>query len=235
MTHLVIGYPSMFECFKLITEMDKAGVDMIELQVPSINAALDGHTIKYANDYAIANGVDVEQCFEFALYLSGLFLIPFVFVCYHDTIKNYGFNDFFIDAKRCNVSTIIIPDIPEKNKNHLHKLAFTLGSNITPVLFPETANVIDIQSLKYSEFCYCATHAGATGDSVCFDMSLLNYIKTVKKNIDKPIAVGFGIKNKSHIDFLKGRADIAVIGTKIMQIIEMDGIKEARRYLETLS
>ena len=51
----------------------------------------------------------------------------------------------------------------------------------------------------------------------------------------KPIAVGFGIKNKSHINFLKGYADIAAIGTKVMQIIDADGIEVAGKYLQHLS
>ncbi|MGD8992571.1 MAG: hypothetical protein PVI00_14035 [Desulfobacterales bacterium] len=37
-------------------------------------------------------------------------------------------------------------------------------------------------------------------------------------------ALGFGIKKKSDIDFLKGKADIAVIGSQMLRVVEQKGV-----------
>ena len=235
MTHIVIGYPSLIECFYLIVEMNKVGVDIIELQIPTKNADFDGTTIRKANARAISNGADIEHCFTFASYITRTFSIPIVFVAYYETVKNYGYQQFFNETSNCNVAAVIIPDIPEQEQYHWHKSAFTAGISIAPVIFPKSSSSTYTSLLEYSEFCYCATHNGYTGNSINFDGSLRNYIESVKRNTMQPVAVGFGIKTKSHINFLKGYADIAAIGTKIMQIIDADGIDMAGKYLEHLS
>ena len=134
MTHIVIGYPSMIDCFKLVVAMNEAGVDIIEIQIPTKNADLDGETIGNANASAIRNGVEIEHCFAFASYLTSIFSTPIVFVVYYETVKKYGFKAFFDEANNCNVAAVIIPDIPEKEQYNLHKLAFFSGVSIVPVI-----------------------------------------------------------------------------------------------------
>ena len=34
MTHIVLGYPSFKDCYQIVTEMVRSGVDLMELQIP---------------------------------------------------------------------------------------------------------------------------------------------------------------------------------------------------------
>lgn len=235
MSHIVIGYPSLTECFQFSIDMFKAGIDIIELQIPSLNTNLDGLVIRQANDLAISNRVDIEQCFTFAKKLTTTIPTPIIFVVYYQTVKEYGFELFFAKVYDSQVAAIIIPDIPEERRFQLHKMASKYKITIVPIIFPKSLQTTYTPLLEYSDFCYCATHNGFTGDTVMFDETLKSYIKKIKENIQQPIAVGFGIRNKNHINFLRGYADIAVIGTKIIEIIESDGIRVASKYLEYLN
>jgi tryptophan synthase alpha chain len=49
-----------------------------------------------------------------------------------------------------------------------------------------------------------------------------------------PLALGFGIKEKADIDFIKGKADIAVIGSELLRIINKKGINVIRDFLQGL-
>jgi len=235
MTHVVIGYPGVVECFKFVSEMQRVGVDIIELQIPDDNAHLDGEIIRDANAQALVNGVNLEQCFAFASKLTATFNIPFVFVAYYKTVSKYGFKQFFREAKNCNVQAIIIPDIPDCDQHRLYQLADACGTSIVPVIFPDSVYSKFSSLLKYTRFCYCATHTGSTGETAFFEQPLLDYIKSVKKFITKPVAVGFGVKTKDHIEYLKGYADIAVVGTEILKILNRDGVDMAVKYVAELS
>jgi len=49
-----------------------------------------------------------------------------------------------------------------------------------------------------------------------------------------PLAVGFGLKEKKDVDFLRGKADIAVIGSHILQMMEEKGIDCVGEFIEGL-
>ena len=235
MTHIVIGYPNIGECFSLITEMVNAGVDIIELQLPTLNAHLDGTTIRNANTHAIANGIDADACFSISANLSRTFPIPFVFVTYYETVQKYGPKHFFHNASNSGIDAIIIPDIPYNLAGYLQTLASMSGTSIVPVIFPESSTSLFGSIPSHTEFCYCALHGGTTGESTLYTRPLLDYLQTLKQSITPPLAAGFGIKTKHHVDFLKGYADIAVIGSQIMQIAESEGIVKAGKYLRDIN
>ena len=48
------------------------------------------------------------------------------------------------------------------------------------------------------------------------------------------LALGFKIKAKSDIDFLKGKADIAVIGSQTIRIVEQQGIAAVEDFIRSL-
>ena len=48
------------------------------------------------------------------------------------------------------------------------------------------------------------------------------------------LALGFGIQEKSHIDFLKGKADIAVIGTQTIRVMEQKGVAAVGNFIHSL-
>lgn len=45
---------------------------------------------------------------------------------------------------------------------------------------------------------------------------------------------GFGIKEKADIDFLKGKVDIAVIGTQTLRIMDDAGVDSVEDFIRSL-
>ena len=46
--------------------------------------------------------------------------------------------------------------------------------------------------------------------------------------------MGLGIKRKADLDFLKGKADIAVVGTQSIKIMEEEGITAVGEFIHNL-
>jgi tryptophan synthase alpha chain len=49
MTHIVLGYPTFEDAFRIIEAMVNAGVDLMELQIPFSEPIADGAIILHAN------------------------------------------------------------------------------------------------------------------------------------------------------------------------------------------
>ena len=49
-----------------------------------------------------------------------------------------------------------------------------------------------------------------------------------------PLAVGFGVKEKADVDFLRGKADIAVVGSETLRVLERGGVAAVEPFLAGL-
>jgi nifR3 family TIM-barrel protein len=72
-------------------------------------------------------------------------------------------------------------------------------------------------------FVYCVARKGVTGLQTDFSQELGHYLERCRSATSLPLALGFGVKDKADIDFLTGKADIAVIGTQTIRIVEECG------------
>lgn len=70
-----------------------------------------------------------------------------------------------------------------------------------------------------SGFVYCTAHQGITGVKNQLDPEIIYYLNKVRKFFSVPIAVGFGISKKEHLKQLANYADIAVVGSAIIEVI----------------
>ena len=76
---------------------------------------------------------------------------------------------------------------------------------------------------------------GVTGLDTNFSGQLAKYLNRCRKASSLPLALGFGVKEKADIDFLKGKADIAVIGTQTIRLMEKEGIDSVGGFIRSLN
>ena len=235
MTHIVIGYPSLQDSYSIIQTMVDAGVDLIELQIPFSEPIADGPVILQANQHAISNGIRVQDCLEFAKKISGSYQIPFLFMSYYNIIFKYGIEQFVMKMADCNIKGAIIPDLPpEEGKKYLHAMN---KRKLAPIFIfsPNSSNkrMKFLASLAQG-FLYCVARKGVTGYKTDFSDTLTDYLNRCNSVTNLPLALGFGVKEKSDIEFLTGKAAIAVIGTKIIELINKNRINDIGPFLRSL-
>lgn len=222
MTHVVVGYPSLEETIRLVKLMAKVGVDMVELQIPFSDPLADGPTIMKACETVLENGVRVRDAFKIAKRLSKEVDIPLLFMAYFNTVFKYGTEKFCKDAKRVGISGLIVPDIPleEEEREHFMGYCNRFGLYHIRVVSPaSTKERLQKNSKVANGFVYCIAHQGITGVKDSLDPSLASYLKQVRKEFRLPLAVGFGISKKEHIEMLKPYADIVVVGSAVIDLI----------------
>ena len=235
MTHIVLGYPSFEDSYSIIKAMVEAGVDIMELQIPFSEPIADGPVILRANQISLENGTTVAQCFDFADKIIKEFDIPFLFMTYYNILFKYGLEAFANNMNKVGIKGAIVPDLPpEEGENYLLAMK---ENNLAPIFIfsPKTTD----DRLKYISsfakgFVYCVARKGVTGSDTDFTKDITSYIDRCKKATSLPIAVGFGVKNKSDIDFLKAKADIAVIGTQTIRLVENNGVEAVFDFIKNL-
>ena len=235
MTHIVLGYPSFDESFRVIEAMVEAGVDLMELQIPFSEPTADGPVIVNANQKALNAGSNVDKCLKIAEKVTQTFDIPFLIMSYYNILFKYGVNAFAKMMKSCNLKGSIIPDLPpEEGKDYLESME---ENDLDPILlFSPTTSPERMKFLASFArgFVYCVARKGVTGKSTDFTEELAAYLSRCRNATTLPLALGFGIKEKADVDFVRGKADIAVIGTQSISIMEKDGAAAVGNFIRSL-
>jgi tryptophan synthase alpha chain len=235
MTHMVIGYPSIEESERIVDEMVAAGVDLIELQIPFSEPIADGPVILRANQLALERGVSVQDCLDFTARMKHKYFLPFFYMTYVNIIHKYGIDAFLSHMLDISVSGAIVPDLPpEEGMEYIEKFK-AKDKSLIFIYGPTTSD----ERMKYiashaSGFIYCVARKGVTGANTSFSENLDQYLKRCRAATDLPLALGFGVKDRSDIDFLTGKVDIAVVGTQTIKVMEKNGIGAIGPYLRSL-
>lgn len=224
MTHIVLGYPSLEVNGQVIDAMVENGVELIEMQIPFSEPMADGPAIVKANQEAIEQGIKVRQCLEFAKEVTAKHDIAFLFMTYYNIVLQYGVENFCKDASEMGIKGFIIPDLPPEEGSDFFKLADSYG--LAPILiYAPTSTLPRMKELNESAsgFIYCVARKGVTGQKTELNQEFSSYMKRCRQATPLPLAVGFGIASKKDIDQLRGQADIAVIGTKTIKLVNEQG------------
>jgi tryptophan synthase alpha chain len=73
-----------------------------------------------------------------------------------------------------------------------------------------------------------------TGAETSFGPELDAYLARCRAATDLPLAVGFGIRSRDDVDHLLGKADIAVIGSETIRLVDERGAAAVGPFLEGL-
>jgi tryptophan synthase alpha chain len=207
----------------------------MELQIPFSEPIADGPVILRANQEALSRGATVRRCMEFGGEMSRAFAIPFLFMTYCNIGFKYGMDRFAGDAARAGMQGMILPDLPpEEGREYLEAMA---RHDLAPIfIFAPTTGLERMRAIASHGrgFIYCVARKGVTGAETSFSRELDDYLSRCRSATDLPLAVGFGVKDRADVDFLRGRADIAVIGTQTIRIIEERGVEAVGDFIAGL-
>lgn len=232
MTHVVLGYPDFDTSARLVETMVSAGVDLVELQIPFSEPIADGPVILHANHGSLLRGAAVEHCFDVAGELVRRFDIPFVFMTYYNVIFQRGVANFTEQMRQVGLSGCIVADLPPEEGDEY--LAAMRSRDLDPIFIcsPRTAaERLQMLGSAGSGFVYCVARTGVTGSTTEFSDSLSDYLTRVRGATTLPLAVGFGIKERSDIEFLRGKAEIAVIGSETLRVLSKAGLAGVKQFL----
>ena len=236
MTHVVVGYPSIEDNIKMLKLMDEANIDLVELQMPFSEPTADGPLFVKANQEAIKKGIKIKNLIYLMNKASKENKMEILMMGYCNTAFKMGYEKFVNTIKNNGAKGFILPDLPLEEYNELFKLS--IEYNINPILLctPTNTNERLKKILNHARgFVYCVARKGVTGEKTSVNNNVEEFLKRCKNFTDLPLALGFGISSKNDIEKLKGKAEIAIVGSALLNSWEKGGFNLYKDHLFSLS
>lgn len=239
MCHVVAGYPSADECIDLMLAMQKAGVEIIEVQIPFSDPIADGPTIMKANDVALGSGMTIRNSFEMIKKARERGLTKDVYIMsYVQKLIHSGIEDFCRRAAKVDAAGLIIPDLPFDSPEYetLIKAAQKNSLRIVPVISPGIGKErLDFDLSHDSPLVYITSMKGITGNRLTVTHELAELCDSVRSlSPESVLAIGFGVQNRKDVEQVLKIADIAVVGSSVIKKINESGISGASEFIGNL-
>ena len=213
--YLSSAYPNRDFSVELILALKESGVDLIELGIPFSDPIADGEVIQEISKLSIANGYK----FKDLLYISKKVSkeIQTLWMGYFNSFYTRGLDISFQEAKKLNINSVIIPDLPYEEylrfkdifiKNQISNIAF-----IAPTHKENRIKNI-VQNSK--NFIYLVAYAGITGKQK--DENLEEIITYIQKYTSTPVYLGFGVDEKNAKEKSKN-LDGVIVGSAFMKVL----------------
>ncbi|WP_026707513.1 tryptophan synthase subunit alpha [Flavobacterium frigidarium] len=220
------GYPSLNDTVQIMQDLEKNGVDMIEIGLPFSDPLADGPTIQASSTQALHNGMTTQVLFDQLKEVRKTVSIPLVIMGYFNPMLQYGIENFCKKCQEVGVDGLIIPDLPvdvyaDEYKAIFEKYGLINVFLITPQTSDERIHFIDSVS---DGFIYMVSSASVTGSQSGFGSTQEDYFKRIASmNLKNPQVIGFGINNAETFNQATKFAKGAIIGSAFIQHLTENG------------
>ncbi len=235
--YFTAGYPSIDDAVTIIQNLEKAGVDMVEIGLPFSDPLADGPTIQASSTQALKNGMTTSTLFEQLKDIRKTVTIPLIAMGYFNPILQYGVDAFCAKCKEVGIDGLIIPDLPVDVYQEQYQAIFEKYDLINVFLItPQTSNErIHFIDTVSNGFIYMVSSASTTGAKTGFGDEQQNYFERIASmNLKNPQIVGFGISNKETFNQATQHAKGAIIGSAFIKHLTTNGINTVDQFVNPI-
>lgn len=235
--YFTAGYPNVNDTVSIIEQLEKSGVDMIEIGLPFSDPLADGPTIQESSTIAIQNGMTTQLLFEQLKNIRNKIQIPLIIMGYFNPIMQFGVEKFCATCNEIGIDGLIIPDLPlEEYLSEYQSIFEKYNLKNMFLITPQTPNerIIEIDSISDS-FIYMVSTAAVTGSQSGFGEEQMNYFKRISNlNLKNPQIVGFGINNKETFEQATLHQKGAIIGSAFINFLKDNSIENVNKFVNSI-
>jgi len=235
--YFTAGYPKPDDTVKIIQELEKNGVDFIEIGLPFSDPVADGPTIQESSTQALKNGMTTNKLFDQLKDIRETVKIPLIIMGYFNPMLQFGVEKFCQKCKEAGIDGLIIPDLPVAIYNEGYKAIFEKYGLlniflITPQTSEERIRFIDSVS---GGFIYMVSSASVTGSTKGFGEDTKAYFKRISAmNLKNPQIIGFGINDKETFNQATEFAAGAIIGSAFVKHLTENGTENISGFVKEI-
>ena len=220
--YVTVGDPSLAAMPALLDAIASAGADVIELGVPFSDPMADGPVIQRASERALAQHVGLHNVLDVVQeFRTRDRATPIVLMGYANPIEAMGEAAFVDRAKAAGVDGVLVVDYPPEEATDFSQLLRT--REIAPIflLSPTTPEArIAAVAAQGRGYVYYVSLKGVTGAGHLDTTEVARKLAEIRRHVDLPVGVGFGIRDAASAQAIAGHADAVVIGSRIIEEIE---------------
>jgi tryptophan synthase alpha chain len=217
------GFPKLNDTITIAQQLEKSGVELIEIGIPFSDPIADGPTIQASNKIALENGMSVKLLLEHVKEIRKTVHLPIILMGYLNPVYQYGVEKFIREAKEAGADGLILPDLPlaeyeNSYKNILDEQQMSFSFLISPTTSDDRIRKIDNLT---NGFIYAVSSSSTTGTKEGFNGEQTAYFQKLKSlSLSNPFLIGFGVSNRETFSTVCQYASGAIIGSAFIKVLE---------------
>lgn len=217
--YITAGFPQINSLPEILSGLEEAGVDMVEVGMPYSDPLSDGPTIQNSSSIAIRNGMNMEVLFDQLTETN--INIPVILMGYFNSVFLYGVEQFCEQCCASGVSGVILPDLPIDVYQEKYQAIFERNNISFIFLVTPQTSVQRIQRIDEcsTSFIYAVSSSSTTGKNARIQDAEPYLARLSKMQLNTPIMVGFSIATKEDFDFVAQYTAGSIIGSAFIRRI----------------
>lgn len=227
--YFTAGYPELTDTGLIISGLEKAGVDLIEIGFPFSDPVADGPVIQASSHQALINGMNLDILFDQLRELKKTSRIPKIMMGYFNTVYQFKVDKFINQCVECGIDGVIIPDLPaEVYEKDYRELFESAGIHFICLVAPKTTpdRAKYLASLSRG-FIYLLSSSSTTGIPLREDLGAdpshplapSPALRSARGRGGMPTLIGFGIHDHKTFEMACNQANGAIIGTGFIRYL----------------
>lgn len=212
------GDPDLDSLPSILSALEEAGADVVEIGIPFSDPIADGPTIQASSQRALDRGVTPSAILEALSRCDAS--VPIVLMGYMNPILRYGLATFARDASRSGASATIVSDLTPEEAGPWIEASRAVGMDNVFLVAPTSTDArLDAVCKASTGFVYAVSRTGVTGARADVPADVPSLVSRVKSRTSLPVCVGFGISSPEQVREVCGIADGAVVGSWLVTLL----------------
>lgn len=220
--YFTAGYPLLDSTIPVMEALQENGADVIEIGMPYSDPLADGPVIQQSSMIALENGMSIAKLFEQLKDFRHKVYVPVVLMGYMNPVLQYGFERFCQHAADLAIDGLIIPDLPIfEFETEYGDIMKKYGLSFIFLVTPETSEprIRKIDALS-AGFIYAVSSSSTTGNNKDISEQQAYFQRLQQMNLNNPVLVGFGIKDKPTFSAACRFTNGAIIGSAYIKALQ---------------
>jgi len=217
---LTAGDPSPERTVVAASELEAAGVDVLELGVPFSDPLADGPVIQRSSQRALGRGVTLPRVLEVVRGIRASSALPLLLFSYFNPLLQYGLERLAKDAKAAGADGVLVTDLPPEEAADWVKTARAVDLDTVFLAAPTSPDERLRRVAEASRgFVYAVSRTGVTGERQTLSDDARPLVTRLRRLTDEPVALGFGIAAPEQAREAAAVADAVVVGSALVRFL----------------
>jgi len=215
------GDPSLERTFEVALQMERGGVDVLELGVPFSDPLADGPVIQRSSERALRAGVTLPGVLQLVRRLRRHSALPLVLFSYVNPLLRYGLTRLAGAAADAGVDGVLVTDLPPEEADEWVRVARAAALDTVFLASPTSPDARLARVAAASRgFVYAISRTGVTGEQERISDDARPLVERLRRLTEEPVALGFGISTPEQVGQAAGAADAVVVGSALVRFLE---------------
>ena len=221
--YFTAGFPALEDTSKVLSELQRQGVDLAEIGIPFSDPMADGPVIQQSSQEALNNGMTLRVLFDQLKDIRNEIHMPLIMMGYLNPIMQYGFEAFCKKCQEIGIDGLIVPDLPfNEYVTEFKPIADKYGISVVMLITPQTEEErIRLIDKHTNSFIYMVSSASTTGAQSSFNDEKQAYFHRIHAmKLRNPLLIGFGISNAETLQAAYANANGGIVGSQFIKELQ---------------